>query len=652
VQAWLDLASPMPAMPSITAKKFDKKFPEIPTLKNYRAAAPKEFWEKFPSKEIPKKIETRIDVAAFEMAVMEAEAGWTSHQRERARKAICNLMEGASAFQLQDLPPIKVANAESAFKYGEAITDSLAGFVKAGYMAGPFSAPPVARFRVNSLMAIAQRDKARPVLDMSRPEGRSFNDNINKFKVEKVSMSTARLFSYCLKEAGVAAIMSKFDMKDAYKLIPCKLYDIRLQGVSWLGMYFVELGQIFGASTSVANYDGFSETVKELAISSSRVPRKQVHKTLDDVVIVAPAFTTWTRDFSNSYLAICQQLNIPLAKDCPRHEKAFTMATWGRVLGIDFSSTPLGWRYPREKGEELISDILHLLQGGVASLNQVQVVMGRVNDLAQMLPFLSGFRRPANQLMASFQGDETRVARVPEQVKKDLAVVAKATLSAMEGLPIASRPVAPPLHYKKFTSDAAGALTGKRSGRQIVIRDPKARGVASVSMDKEGRVQFACRLTWPQHLLTVARDSEGKQYGLKTTTLEMVGLLLPFLAIPGQLTGEHVVLQVDNIAAVYGWENRQAKEDNTASILIRALHLIEARLACRIHVRHLPRLSSPEGELADHLSREATTGGREERAIKGAEVALRPGELGTWLQNPSEDWDLAHRLLEQAVSSL
>ncbi len=65
-------------------------------------------------------------------------------------------------------------------------------------------------------------------------------------------------------------------------------------------------------------------------------------------------------------------------------------------------------------------------------------------------------------------------------------------------------------------------------------------------------------------------------FGSKSTTLEMVGLLLPFLTIPDMLGGRHVVLQVDNIAALFGWEDKQVKGDITASILIRALHLIEA----------------------------------------------------------------------------
>jgi hypothetical protein len=129
----------------------------------------------------------------------------------------------------------------------------------------------------------------------------------------------------------------------------------------------------------------------------------------------------------------------------------------------------------------------------------------------------------------------------------------------------------------------------------------------------------------------------------------MVGLLLPFLTIPDKLAGKQVVLQVDNIAALFGWEDKQVKGDIAASILVRALHLIEAFLACRIHVTHLPRMSSDAGRLADHLSREETTSEDEEREAKRVEVSLTSTALLSWLKNPQEDWQLAVDILQDVM---
>jgi len=103
--------------------------------------------------------------------------------------------------------------------------------------------------------------------------------------------------------------------------------------------------------------------------------------------------------------------------------------------------------------------------------------------------------------------------------------------------------------------------------------------------------------------------------------------------------------QVDNIAAVFGWQNRQVKEDTAASIFIRCLHLISTSLPCRIHVQHLPRLSSEAGTLADHLSRRESTSASEEAWASRVEKKPVSGALTRWLEDPSEDWDLANRIL-------
>ena len=90
---------------------------------------------------------------------------------------------------------------------------------------------------------------------MSGPKGASFNDNLTRSKVEKVHMTTAKKFGFALKEAGVRAVFSKFDIKDAYKLIPVKVKDLRLQGFYWLGKWFCETQETFGGVPSVCNFN-------------------------------------------------------------------------------------------------------------------------------------------------------------------------------------------------------------------------------------------------------------------------------------------------------------------------------------------------------------------------------------------------------------
>jgi hypothetical protein len=105
------------------------------------------------------------------------------------------------------------------------------------------------------LSAINQGSKICPVLDVSAPKGASLNDNMDENKIEKVVMSSARKFSHSLFDCGKNAVMSKFDFVDAFKIIPAQIDDLKYQGFMWLGKFFIENRQIFGAKTSVANFD-------------------------------------------------------------------------------------------------------------------------------------------------------------------------------------------------------------------------------------------------------------------------------------------------------------------------------------------------------------------------------------------------------------
>jgi len=82
----------------------------------------------------------------------------------------------------------------------------------------------------------------------------------------------------------------------------------------------------------------------------------------------------------------------------------------------------------------------------------------------------------------------------------------------------------------------------------------------------------------------------GKFYGNKSTTLEAVGLLLPFLVIPETLAGRDIVFKTDNIAVVYGWESKSVKFDRTVSILIKAVVLLASFLGCGVFMEHLSRI--------------------------------------------------------------
>ena len=598
-----------------------------------------EFWEKFPSRSMPDTAVTRIDVDKFEELVHTMEGKMTIHEKDMAYKAIKNLKEGAPAHQLTDLPGITVKNAPSIAKCAPEFTETLKKWVEAGFVAGPFTEKPALDLRVNSLMAEEQKDKVRPVLNMSSPKGRSFNDNINKDKVGRSPMSSARQFGQALKKSGRGSIISKMDMKDAYKLIPARPGDFRLQGFYWHGAYFVETQMIFGATTAVNNFDIVAKTIQLLARLVSSIPKGLVQQTLDDTASTGPPDSGWCEEFTANYKRICGQLNIELAADCPKKEKAFTNSTVGTVLGIRFNSTNMSWKLPSNKVADILKDIHTFLTGGHVSLKQTQQLAGRLNNLGQMCPFLKGFRRPLNKLLAGFGEDDNILLPVSDALAADLRVWAAATHSASHWLPIASGPQLPPLSTLRFTSDAAGE-----------VGEADWAGVASLGHDTEGRIWFMCRGQWPENIKTEV-DEKGAAFRSKMTTLELVGLFLPFLTIPELLRGRHVSLEVDNKSVVHAWLNKSAKGDLTASALVRALMVVTAFLECRLYVLHTKRNTTRHSYLADCLTRDHTAD-KAWPEVAEATTWEPPTALWDWLKHPTADWQLGFKLVDNLKKKL
>jgi hypothetical protein len=151
------------------------------------------------------------------------------------------------------------------------------------------------------MIAIIKGQKVRPVLNVSEPSGTSFNNNVDKYQVERVTMDNARTFSYTLLEAGKNARIDKTDVKNAFKNVPAKIEDLNLQGFMLNGRFFIELRMIFGACTALANYDILGNTVEKLAVAESRIPRRFVRRAVDDQPTATPAGSCWGECFVDTY---------------------------------------------------------------------------------------------------------------------------------------------------------------------------------------------------------------------------------------------------------------------------------------------------------------------------------------------------------------
>ena len=116
---------------------------EIPELDDYKGSPDQRFWDTFPKRDLPDKAETKVNIVTLKRKVMAAKGKMSKTEFYRAKRTIRNLQEGASAFQKISLPPVNTVNAESTAIYRKYLTDTIATWVRKGFVAGPFKTPPM-----------------------------------------------------------------------------------------------------------------------------------------------------------------------------------------------------------------------------------------------------------------------------------------------------------------------------------------------------------------------------------------------------------------------------------------------------------------------------------------------------------------------------
>ena len=126
-------------------------------------------------------------------------------------------------------------NWPSAHKHRDVIEDSISKDLALGRKAGPFTDPPFENF-VGSPMGVYEKKRSpgkfRIIHDLSWPPGRSVNDGINPddYSLQYISIDQA---VNLVKQYGQDTLMSKIDLKDAFKHVVVRPEDWELLGTSW-----------------------------------------------------------------------------------------------------------------------------------------------------------------------------------------------------------------------------------------------------------------------------------------------------------------------------------------------------------------------------------------------------------------------------------
>ena len=616
-----------PAAPAL--KIFKSKF-GLPVLRDYRVAAPEEFWVKFP---VNTELEGKSLINPKRLAGLSIALGTSDPD---ALAVVCRNLEGGAeigcvgAFR----EPSVSTNAPSAFEYPVEVTDAVASWVEKKFVYGPVKREQVpAGVKISGIMCRPKPNgSARVILNLSAPLGKSVNEGIDAKRFPAVMGSTKR-WVRIMRRAGRGCWMMKADWQEAYKHLRVAAGDVKLQWFEWLGRFFVELCLVFGAASSAGLYDQAAKVVLDLALRLGRFPAWLVCQYLDDVCAAAAASRREELErFARAYRAVAEHVGVRLAP-LGDPDKAFDPCTRGVVLGVEYDSVAWTWRIPDEKLFRLLEQIRQVAAAERVRQEELASLVGRILHYS---PLIQGGRFHLDHLLKAkgeVNGRREWVA-VRMELRRQLGfweLLLKA-VSGMGSIMDGGRPM--PAWTREVFTDAAGGTL-----------DSVGRGCGGVSEE------WWFYVPWTRKINAGVRAADGKKLSRKLSALELVGPLVAMAAAPDRWRGQAVRFWVDNAGSVRIWAKGYSLRCGLCTSLVKALAAVAAALGCRVHVEKITRCSSAGAEMADALSKGSIRGCMAIGEFNGWQLqpapAAVPRAVLRWLANPVVDDLLGDKILRE-----
>ena len=600
------------------------------------------FWSEpiIPFQQTPATVSTHVKTDVWrdlsENITVTKLPGWQRHS-ELAAEVLDQLSDGAtSGVSGAGLLPIHEENHFLEPEMDEPrVLDALLHAIKSGTISGPHKPTQDLTKRINSFLSIPKPDgERRQVGDMSRPEGKSFNCNVDPSLSSCWPMSqlSAKQFSFMVLRMGRDSYMGKSDLSQAYKCIPVTLQQRELQRFQFGNRIFEELRLIFGDTYAPMYFDRFHHVILVVFVMlPNKIPRCIWEKCIDDVPLVVPNNRKyWLESYFLHYRETCEKLGVKVSPT-DNSAKSFEAAQSGEVLGVLFNTRTLSWSFPEEKRKKLIRLVRKVIfTDDPWKTREWERILGKLTNMYQLW-------RPGKLFIDSFikvvELSRSRGMCKPNRcVRRD----AKVWLAALEvgDLPILP-PITPPppAHFQTF-SDASGDILDTPS---VGILIP---------------AQFGCKpraVSWEfPRLFLNSVDELGRRGYHKTTCLEAVGMLGTVLLAPDLLLGQSVLHRMDNIATCLAWPRGRSVADSWATTLVRATAHVCAALHINLHTEWQLRRSDRRTEVVDNLSHDRCQG----LSVEELEAYLSEGQdsfpspLLAWMNSPRVDYNLGPQLVE------
>ena len=238
-------------------------------------------------------------------------------------------------------------NMASALLNPQVIDSYLQSEVQFGRVAGPFSQPPLPDLHVSCFGVIPKRHqpgKWRLILDLSCLAGHSVNDGIAGEHYSLQYMKVNDIIAGIMW-LGWGSLMAKFDVQNAYRIVPVHTEDRRLLGMKWRGALYVDMVLPFGVRSAPYIFTCIADLVEWIAKRNYVTFLMQY---LDDFHTLVPPGSLVCQHNLDRSIDCFSKLGIPLHPY--KQEGPSTCLT---ILGIELDLLNLQVHLPQDKFDRI-----------------------------------------------------------------------------------------------------------------------------------------------------------------------------------------------------------------------------------------------------------------------------------------------------------
>eukprot|EP00117_Sycon_ciliatum_P020140 scpid38648/ scgid18029/ len=244
------------------------------------------------------------------------------------------------------------SNLSSAHRFPSVVSEYLAKECTLLHTCGPFDQPPFLPFRTSGIGVVPKKSGGhRLILHLSAPANNSINDFINQEDRTFKMISVDNICDH-VKRVGPGALLTKVDLRHAFRLIPVHPDDWPLLGMCWGGKFYFDTVLPFGLRSSPFLFNRFADLLAWILRVQYSIPYLEHY--LDDYINVSLPANDIPRSTAAVHkatiLQVLDNLGVPVAEG---PDKVAGPATSLSVLGLEIDTVAMEIRLPAEKLRDL-----------------------------------------------------------------------------------------------------------------------------------------------------------------------------------------------------------------------------------------------------------------------------------------------------------